>query len=101
VTRFAAQPARDAVARYATRRQPPITEVATALGLDRSTLLRLHTRDWLRYDAADHIAIALGQHPSELWPDWFTPATAAQLAPSAASLRDDTGSAAPSTAHAA
>ncbi len=71
--RFAAQPARDAVARYAIRHQIPITEVALVLGVDRSTLLRLHTRDWLRFDAADHIAIALGQHPSELWTDWFAP----------------------------
>lgn len=71
--RFPAQPARDAVTRYATRRQIPITDVATALGVDRSTLLRLHTRDWLRFDAADHIAITLGKHPYELWPDWFEP----------------------------
>lgn len=73
MTRYPAQPARDAVAAYARHRQLPISDVAIALGVDRSTLLRLHTRDWLRYDAADHIAVALGKHPSELWTDWFAP----------------------------
>lgn len=45
--------------------------LADVLRLDRSTLHRLLTRDRLRYDAADHIAVALGCHPYELWPEWF------------------------------
>ena len=42
-----------------------------ALQVDRSTLHRLLNRDQLRSDAADRIAVTLGRHPSELWPDWF------------------------------
>jgi lambda repressor-like predicted transcriptional regulator len=29
------------------------------------------SRDRLRSDAADRIAVVLGRHPSELWPEWF------------------------------
>ena len=46
--------------------------LADVLRLDRSTLHRLMGRDRLRYDAADRVAIALGRHPYELWPEWFT-----------------------------
>jgi len=28
-------------------------------------------RDRLRYDTGDRIAVCLGRHPSELWPEWF------------------------------
>lgn len=28
-------------------------------------------RERLRYDTADRIAVGLGRHPSELWPEWF------------------------------
>ena len=49
-----------------------LVTLADVLRLDRSTLHRLMGRDRLRYDAADRIAIALGRHPYELWPEWFT-----------------------------
>lgn len=49
-----------------------LSALADVLRLDRSTLHRLLRRDRLRYDAADRIAIALGRHPYELWPEWFT-----------------------------
>ena len=49
-----------------------LVALADVLRLDRSTLHRLMGRDRLRYDAADRIAIALGRHPYELWPEWFT-----------------------------
>lgn len=49
-----------------------LSMLADILRLDRSTLHRLLCRDRLRYDAADHIATALGCHPYELWPEWFT-----------------------------
>jgi lambda repressor-like predicted transcriptional regulator len=51
------------------RREPDAASVA--LRVDRSTLHRLLNRDQLRSDAADRIAVTLGRHPSELWPDWF------------------------------
>ncbi len=49
-----------------------LVALADVLRLDRSTLHRLLGRDRLRYDAADRIAVALGRHPYELWPEWFT-----------------------------
>ena len=70
---YPAQPARAAATRLARSRDLSVTELASHVGLDRSTLQRLFTRDRLRYDAADTIAVALGRHPSELWPDWFPP----------------------------
>lgn len=48
-----------------------LSALADVLRLDRSTLHRLLRGDRLRYDAADRIAIALGRHPYELWPEWF------------------------------
>ncbi len=49
-----------------------LSTLAEVLRVDRSTLYRLLGRDRLRFDAADRIAVALGRHPSELWPEWFT-----------------------------
>ena len=46
-----------------------LTAASAALQVDRSTLHRLLSRDRLRSDAADRIAVTLGRHPSELWPD--------------------------------
>jgi len=37
----------------------------------RSTVHRVLGRDRLRYDTGDRIAVCLGRHPSELWPEWF------------------------------
>ena len=48
-----------------------LSALADVLRLDRSTLHRLLSRDRLRYDATDRIAVALGRHPYELWPEWF------------------------------
>jgi lambda repressor-like predicted transcriptional regulator len=39
--------------------------------VDRRTLERLRKKDRIRLDTADRIAVALGRHPSEIWPDWF------------------------------
>ena len=83
---YPAEPARDAVTRLARARQQSTSDLAVALGLDRSTLQRLFTRPQLRYDAADTIAVALGRHPSELWPDWFPDAPRAGTTTPAASV---------------
>jgi len=48
-----------------------LSALAEVLRLDRSTLYRVLSRDRLRYDTADRIAVCLGRHPSELWPEWF------------------------------
>lgn len=47
------------------------TAASVALRVDRSTLHRVLSRDRLRSDAADRIAVVLGRHPSELWPEWL------------------------------
>ena len=71
LTYFPAEPARRALRRLAADRDISIVDIALAAGIDRCTLQRLFTRDRLRYDAADNIAVALGHHPCELWPEWF------------------------------
>lgn len=51
-----------------TRALRSITEVT---GIDRRTFERLRHRRRIRSDSADRIAVALGRHPSEIWPEWF------------------------------
>jgi lambda repressor-like predicted transcriptional regulator len=51
------------------------TQLARTLSLDRRTLQRLSTRPYIRRDAADRLAVALGRHPSEIWVEWFEPVT--------------------------
>jgi lambda repressor-like predicted transcriptional regulator len=70
---FPAEPARRALRRLAADRDNTIVDIAISAGIDRCTLQRLFTRDRLRYDAADNIAVALGSHPCQLWPEWFPP----------------------------
>ncbi len=71
---FDAEPAQRLLTRAADVHDGDLSALAAVLRLDRSTLYRVLSRDRLRYDAADHIAVRLGRHPSELWPDWFSPA---------------------------
>jgi hypothetical protein len=71
---FPAEPAWQALHRLARARQLAVTDLARLVGLDRRTIQRLARRDRLRTDAADHVAVALGRHPCELWPTWFGPA---------------------------
>jgi lambda repressor-like predicted transcriptional regulator len=66
-----AQPARQLLVRVAADRQLSVSGLAVYLGINRSTLYRLRSRDEVRYDAADHLAVALGRHPVEIWPEWF------------------------------
>ena len=70
-TYFRAEPARRALRRLATDRDLTVCALADNIGVDPCTLHRLFTRDRLRWDAADHIAVALGYHPCQLWPEWF------------------------------
>ena len=78
---FPAAPARRLLARVVADCDGNLTAASAAsaaLQVDRSTLHRLLSRDRLRSDAADRIAVTLGRHPSELWPEWFTDEQAAQ-----------------------
>lgn len=70
---FPGEPARTALQRL---REDGVnlSFLAQVLRVDRSTLYRVLSRDKLRYDTADRIAVALGRHPYELWPDWFSDA---------------------------
>lgn len=68
---FAAAPAQRLLARAVADCDGNLTKASTVLRIDRSSLHRLLSRDQLRSDAADRIAVTLGRHPSELWPDWF------------------------------
>ena len=68
---FPAAPARRLLALVVADCDGNLTAASLALRVDPSTLHRLLSRDRLRSDAADRIAVTLGRHPSELWPDWF------------------------------
>lgn len=47
-----------------------LTAVAESLGVSESSAKR-YRRHGLSDRQADHAAVALGVHPSVLWPDWF------------------------------
>ena len=70
---FPAEPARKALVTLALRRQFSLMDAALEIHLDEATARNVFLRRWLPWDRADQIAVALGQHPSELWPDWFGP----------------------------
>jgi lambda repressor-like predicted transcriptional regulator len=46
--------------------------LAEELRIDRRTLQRVLAKRCVRSDTADRISIALGRHPGELWPEWFS-----------------------------
>lgn len=66
-----AAPARRLLARVVADCDGNFSAASVALQVDQGTLHRLLRRDRLRSDAADRIAVTLGRHPSQLWPDWF------------------------------
>jgi lambda repressor-like predicted transcriptional regulator len=68
---FSAGPARGLLLARARQAQTPLSELALAIGLPKRTLHRVLASPRLRWDIADRVAIALGHHPCELWPDWF------------------------------
>ena len=69
---FDAQPARDRLRMWMAASGLTQEEAACALGLPLRTLSRvLGPIQLLRWDAADRVAVALGTHPSQLWPSWF------------------------------
>ncbi len=66
-----AAPAQRLLRQQAADQAGDLSALADILRVDRSTLYRVLGRDRLRYDTADRIAVCLGRHPSELWPEWF------------------------------
>lgn len=72
-TYFPCEPVRTALQRFHSE-DVNLGFLAEVLRVDRSTLYRVLSRDRLRYDTADRIAVALRRHPYELWPEWFSDA---------------------------
>jgi lambda repressor-like predicted transcriptional regulator len=70
-THFDGEPARVRLLARATTNNSTLTDLVDSLRLPRRTLTRLLTGQTLRWDSADRIAIALGHHPCEIWPEWF------------------------------
>lgn len=68
---FPAEPARKALVTLALRRQLSLMDAALEINLDEATARNVFLRRRLRWDHADIVAVALGWHPTELWPDWF------------------------------
>ncbi len=56
----------------ARRREQSISGLAEELRIDRRTLQRVLAKRCVRSDTADRISVALGRHPGELWPEWFS-----------------------------
>jgi lambda repressor-like predicted transcriptional regulator len=48
-----------------------IRDLSERWAVNRRTVQRFRSRRWVRRDAADRIAAAMGRHPSEIWPEWF------------------------------
>ncbi len=69
---FTAAPAQRLLAQVVADCGGNLAEASMALRVDRSTLHRMLSWNRPRSDGADRIAVALGRHTSELWPEWFT-----------------------------
>ena len=74
---FPAEPARRAIDEFASTRRITLGEAAAHLHLDAALVQAVFQRRWVPWEAADAIAVALGHHPCDLWPEWFPPQRAA------------------------
>jgi lambda repressor-like predicted transcriptional regulator len=70
---FSAQPLQQRLSERAARAGVTTTEMCVLLGVPRRTMHRVLRSTRLRWDTADRMAIALGHHPHEVWPEWFAP----------------------------
>jgi len=68
---FAADPARARLETAARNRGLAIVALSVELGIPRRTVCRILAGSRIRWTTADRVAVALGHHPSELWPEWF------------------------------
>lgn len=68
---FDAEPARGLLLARARQAEVSLCELAARIGLPKRTLHRVLSAMRLRWDIADRVAIALGHHPCEVWPEWF------------------------------
>ncbi len=74
---FPAEPARRVINAFASGRRITLAEAAGQLHLDAALVQAVFHRRWIPWEAADAIAVALGHHPCDLWPEWFPPQPAA------------------------
>lgn len=70
---FPAEPARSAINEFASTLRITLAEAAGQLHLDAALVQAVFHRRWIPWEAADAIAVALGHHPCDLWPEWFPP----------------------------
>jgi len=47
-----------------------VSVLARALGIDRAQVAHWRS-DGLPVDSADRVAVLLGRHPAEVWPEWY------------------------------
>jgi lambda repressor-like predicted transcriptional regulator len=71
--RFSTRPVLDRLQQRAAKSGVTFTELWNVLGLPRRTMHRVVRSEGLRWDTADRVAVAMGHHPSEIWPEWFAP----------------------------
>ncbi|MHB8339558.1 MAG: hypothetical protein ACYDB7_00050 [Mycobacteriales bacterium] len=69
--RFAAAPLQRLLAREMCRRHIGLEQLAGELHLSLRRLQHILGQRNLHAATADTLAIALGHHPGELWPEWF------------------------------
>ena len=50
----------------------PMAELADRVGLSFRTVRHCLEERMMRESTADRVACALGRHPCELWPEWFS-----------------------------
>lgn len=74
---FPAEPARRVINAFASGQRITLAEAAGQLRLDAALVQAVFHRRWIPWEAADAIAVALGHHPCDLWPEWFPPQHAA------------------------
>lgn len=70
---FPAEPARRTIDEFASTRRITLGEAAAQLHLDAALVQSVFHGRWIPWEAADAIAVALGHHPCDLWPEWFPP----------------------------
>ena len=49
-----------------------VTELAVMTGLSQRVMFRAKAAGRITDESADRVAVALGHHPAEIWPEWWT-----------------------------
>jgi lambda repressor-like predicted transcriptional regulator len=70
-THFTTAPIHALLEVQARERHESMQDAARRTGLPERTLFRVLAADFLDWRVADRVAVALGHHPCQLWPEWF------------------------------